>query len=114
AGDALHVAADADLAFKLRPVEEQRSTGISVELMALGALVVAIEDEAALIEAFEQEHAGSRDAGRAGSGDGHRVGLATGRDARLTEPEGELVNGIGIDVVLCEPAGGVVFSEISN
>ena len=55
--------AHADLPAEALPVEEKRGLGIGGKLAALGALAIGIEDEAALIGPFEQDHPHIRQAG---------------------------------------------------
>src|SRR5699024_3618899 len=56
-GGRLAAAADADLAFHVLPREAHGGAGIVAQLLALGRVIVGEEEEAAFIDAFEQDDA---------------------------------------------------------
>src|SRR5262249_35174681 len=55
--DAGHRTGQADLAVELRPVEEEGRAQILGDLLPLLAFVVRVENESALVEPLEQDHA---------------------------------------------------------
>src|SRR5258708_21339726 len=75
AAPARHGPLDDDLPLHRHPREEQGGAGVGVELAALAALVIGVEDEAAAVTALEQHGAGGGPAVAAGGGPRHGVGL---------------------------------------
>ena len=70
-------------------MKHQRSLGVAGELAALLALRIGIENEAALVEALEQHHAGVGQAVGVDGGERHGGGIARLALGRLLEPGGE-------------------------
>src|SRR6185312_10235988 len=91
---ALHGAGDADLARQQVPVEEERRTRVLGQLVTLLALVVRVEDEAALIEALEQDGPRRGDTVARRGRQCHRVDLAATLRQRLAHPLGKLLEWI--------------------
>jgi len=106
-GAALHT----DLAFELRPEEEEGAPRVEVELACLVALVVRVEGEAFAVEPLQEDDARRGGAGRIGGCEHHRVGFDDGRRDRLGEPPLELGERVGEDVPLLEGGMAVLAAE---
>src|SRR5579862_404386 len=97
-----HAAGDANLTVERSPIENQRGIRVFLKLLTFAAFVVREEDEALLVDAFEQHHSG-RWFARAGCG-GERHGgrlLQSGFEGDF-EPFLKLPDGVGIGVALSE------------
>jgi len=68
-------AAGGDLALACGPEEADGGAVVFGEFLAFAALVVGVEVEAAVVEAFEEDDAGGGDAALADGGEGHGVGF---------------------------------------
>lgn len=101
-----NAAGDADLAAERGPVEDQGGSRIGGEFAALAAQVVGEEDEAVLVHAFEQDHAGGDLAVRRGGGEGHGVGLREAGANGGAEPLLELADGVRIEAGRIEAGFG--------
>src|SRR3546814_8781926 len=66
---------DADLAAQRLPVEAKRSLGIGGQFSAFPALIIGVEDEAAIIMPLEQHHPHRGAAFRVGGGERHGAGI---------------------------------------
>lgn len=88
-GDFFGFAADDDLSFEVEPREEEGDIGILGNVVGFAAMVVGEEDEAALVEGFEEDGAGEDEAGGIGSGEDHGVGLDDVGGAGFVEPASE-------------------------
>ncbi|MNN44493.1 hypothetical protein D3C81_1587860 [compost metagenome] len=71
----LHHSLDTHLALQGRPEEGHRGTRIAEQLLALGAVVVGEEGEAAGIQCLEQQHATMRLPPGIDRGQGHGIGF---------------------------------------
>src|SRR5262249_28923004 len=58
--DPCHAALDPHLALHLRPPEADRRIGVGGQFGALAALVIRVEDEAAVVVTLEQQHTHAR------------------------------------------------------
>src|SRR6185369_8162726 len=85
-GHALHRTLDTDLAPERLPVKQQGGARISLELAALGALLVGVECEAAGSMALEEHHSRRRPPGAVGGCESHCFGVVGLACARLGEP----------------------------
>ena len=88
--------------------------GCAASCVPLAALVVGVEDEAALVERLEQHDARRRAALRVDRGERHGRGLRHLRLERLGEPGVELLEGVGVDVGLVEALEGVVLAQVGD
>ena len=68
-------AAGGDLALACGPEEADGGAVVFGEFLAFAALVVGVEVEATVVEAFEEDDAGGGDAALADGGEGHGVGF---------------------------------------
>lgn len=110
-GYRLDTAVDADLAVELLPIENEGGAGISGEFPALAAEVVGEENEAVLIEAFQEDHTGGGVAVGGCRGEGHGVGLVDAGLKGLVEPETELFDGVGVDGGGIEGLALILFAD---
>ena len=96
------VALDAHLATERRPVEEERRARVHEQLAALARLVVAEEDEAALVEALRGAPC-ARTASRSGVAVASAIASGTSTAAAASrEPAAELLERIGGEVAAPE------------
>ena len=79
-------------------MEQRRRLRLSLELAALGALGIGVEDETAGVDAFAQDHPRVGQPIGVDRGERHRLGIVDLAGRRLLEPkpdERERVHGLG-------------------
>ena len=91
--DLFHKALDAHHTLQLHPVELQRHIGVAGNLAALAAVVIGKPDDAALVVALDQHHAGAGAQVAAHGGHGHGVGLGHFRGNGFFQPLVKLLQG---------------------
>ena len=85
---------DSHLPIDRRPVEAQRRVWVGEQLVALVALAIGVEHEAALVEPLEQYHSGRRPPVPAGGRQRHRGRVLEAAVQRLGVPLGKQGDGI--------------------
>src|ERR1051326_991380 len=83
------IAHDTNLAFKVRPIEDQCAARIFSQLMAFATVVIGEENESAFVHAFQQNDARRRTTFFIGGGESHRIDV---RRFRAKEGEEGFVN----------------------
>src|SRR5204863_9395242 len=103
-----HFSTDTNLAVEFDPVKPKRGVRIGVELFALRAFIICKEDEAILIEAFQQNdsHGRSRVARRRRKT--HRIDVVNASLDRGGEPVGKLLDGVAVEVATSQPSADVL------
>ena len=87
-------AGDADLPVERGPIQHQRGAWIFRQLAPFAAEIVGVEQEAAMVDAFEQHDARGGLAGGDGGGKRHGGGLFDAGGAGAVEPFLDFANGI--------------------
>src|SRR5258708_13071881 len=105
---------DPHLALELLPHERERGARIDGELLALLALVVGEEHEAARVGALEEHDAGGWMAARVDRRQRHRRGLGNLRLNRRLHPLLELPQRIPIDGRLVERLPGILIAKVGE
>ena len=106
-----HFSTDTNLAVEFDPVKPKRGVRIGVELFALRAFIICKEDEAILIEAFQQNdsHGRSRVARRRRKT--HRIDVVNASLDRGGEPVGKLLDGVAVEVATSQPSADVLVTR---
>jgi hypothetical protein len=112
--DLLHGALDAHLPLELLPEKNQRRRRVRREVMALAALVVGEEDQAALVGALQQADARRGPAVGVDRRHGHRRRLEHLRAERLLHPRVELPERVGVHGALVERFAGVLVAQLGE
>src|SRR6266480_1378712 len=110
----LDAALDADLPLQVRPQDHQARGGARVQLAALAAAVVGVEDEAAALDAFQEHRPGGGRARFRYSSKRCRVGQRQARAQRVLEPMLELAQRIAVGVYLGEARPHVLLSQLGD
>jgi len=109
--DFLRAAADADLPGERFPEKMDRDAGVRGDLGGLGAVEIGEKDEAFCVVRFQEHHTLDGGAVGADGGEGHGVRLGEAGGDGLTHPEGELCEGVGIEVALVQARRDVFTAE---
>ncbi len=112
AGEAGDRALDDDLALQRDPRKQQGNTGVFGEIAALAALVVGVKNEAASVEALEQNRARGRTALSRRGGERHGVGLGDLGGLGLLKPFFKLAEGVARQILFEESGQAVFFAKI--
>src|SRR5437867_3677294 len=107
-------ALDAHLALQLRPAEKQHRLRVFLELTALAAAVVRVEDEAERVEALQQHGTRRRTPLFRGGRERHRVGQSYTGLQGLVEPAAELRERIRVEILLLQTGTHVFLTEGSE
>ena len=107
-GDFLGAAVDDQLAVEGAPEHDEGDVGVGGDVVAFAAVVVGEEDEAAVLDAFEQDHAAGGAAVGGDGGEGHGVGQGEVGVDGFVDPAAGLLDRVRQQVGVGE-AGGVVF-----
>src|SRR5438105_2324523 len=105
---------DAHLALEVRPHEYQAGFPPMGEFARFAARIIRIEDEAALLDAFEKHHPGRRRAGAIHGGEVHRIGQGQARTQRVLEPQLELPDRIALRIGLRKAGAHVLLAQIGD
>lgn len=96
--DLLHRSGHPDLPVHWEePMKEGSREWIRLQIPALVAFPVGVEDETSVVDASEQHHSGGRAPIGRGCGNCHRLGHGLASCPRSLEPPGQLGHRIGID-----------------
>lgn len=103
----LHLPQHPNLLMHLPPIKHERSVRVRLQFAGLARGVVRVEDEAFVVELFEEDDAGGGDPGGGGGGEGHGFGFVD-FGGEGGEPGAELVEGVGGDGLGGEHVRGLV------
>lgn len=107
-GDFFGAAVDDQLAVEGAPEHDEGDVGVGGDIVAFAAVVVGEEDEAAVLDAFEQHHAAGGAAVGGDGGQGHGIGQGQLGVDGVVDPAAGLFHRVRQQVRFGE-AGGVVF-----